>query len=200
MCCLLWQILLLAAEVCNLPVRCAKFVTRKQWIATASDDMHVWAPVCSFMLQARQMLALLLWAFAAGNSGAHPRSVVSHTPPCDAICLYPRLSSDALRSRALRYVSSTTTAWRRPMSSRPDVLGKLLAVHDVKMGFSLCEMVAELGSSPAHCKRAHGFLIVSRRTRTTFDTLQCIRPCPTSCPARMTCPSSRRLSEPELPT
>ena len=23
-----------------MPVRCAKFVTRKQWIATASDDMH----------------------------------------------------------------------------------------------------------------------------------------------------------------
>ena len=28
-------------EVCNLPVRCARFVARKQWIVTASDDMHV---------------------------------------------------------------------------------------------------------------------------------------------------------------
>ena len=30
-----------ARQVCNLPVRCAKFVTRKQWIVTASDDMHI---------------------------------------------------------------------------------------------------------------------------------------------------------------
>jgi len=28
-------------EVCNLPVRCAKFVMRKQWIVTASDDMSI---------------------------------------------------------------------------------------------------------------------------------------------------------------
>jgi coatomer subunit beta' len=35
------QTLVKQLEVCNLPVRCAKFVTRKQWIITASDDMHV---------------------------------------------------------------------------------------------------------------------------------------------------------------
>eukprot|EP00435_Cladocopium_sp_Y103_P033368 s2162_g8.t1 len=35
------QTLVKQFEVCNLPVRCAKFVTRKQWIATASDDMHI---------------------------------------------------------------------------------------------------------------------------------------------------------------
>lgn len=29
-------------EVCNnLPVRCAKFVSRKQWIVTASDEMQL---------------------------------------------------------------------------------------------------------------------------------------------------------------
>eukprot|EP00929_Paragymnodinium_shiwhaense_P048410 TRINITY_DN2447_c0_g1_i1.p1 TRINITY_DN2447_c0_g1~~TRINITY_DN2447_c0_g1_i1.p1 ORF type:complete len:916 (-),score=266.62 TRINITY_DN2447_c0_g1_i1:115-2862(-) len=35
------QALVKQIEVCNLPVRSAKFVTRKQWIVTASDDMHV---------------------------------------------------------------------------------------------------------------------------------------------------------------
>mmetsp|Transcript_59500 Transcript_59500/g.128708 ORF Transcript_59500/g.128708 Transcript_59500/m.128708 type:complete len:930 (+) Transcript_59500:59-2848(+) len=35
------QTLIKQLEVCNLPVRCAKFVTRKQWIATASDDMQI---------------------------------------------------------------------------------------------------------------------------------------------------------------
>jgi coatomer subunit beta' len=28
-------------EVCSLPVRCAKFIVRKQWFVTASDDMHM---------------------------------------------------------------------------------------------------------------------------------------------------------------
>lgn len=28
-------------EVCEVPVRCAKFITRKQWIVTGSDDMHM---------------------------------------------------------------------------------------------------------------------------------------------------------------
>ena len=28
-------------EVCQLPVRCAKFITRKQWFVTASDDMQM---------------------------------------------------------------------------------------------------------------------------------------------------------------
>merc|ERR1719424_2264806 len=35
------QTLVKQLEVCNLPVRCAKFVTRKQWIITASDDMTI---------------------------------------------------------------------------------------------------------------------------------------------------------------
>jgi coatomer subunit beta' len=35
------QALVKQLEVCQLPVRCAKFVVRKQWIITASDDMHV---------------------------------------------------------------------------------------------------------------------------------------------------------------
>lgn len=35
------QTLVKQVEVCQLPVRCAKFVTRKQWIVTASDDMNV---------------------------------------------------------------------------------------------------------------------------------------------------------------
>lgn len=28
-------------EVCDLPVRCARFVARKNWILTGSDDMQV---------------------------------------------------------------------------------------------------------------------------------------------------------------
>lgn len=28
-------------EVCQLPVRCARFIVRKQWFITASDDMHM---------------------------------------------------------------------------------------------------------------------------------------------------------------
>lgn len=28
-------------EVCQLPVRCARFIVRKQWFITASDDMHI---------------------------------------------------------------------------------------------------------------------------------------------------------------
>eukprot|EP00927_Polykrikos_kofoidii_P056085 TRINITY_DN5026_c0_g1_i1.p1 TRINITY_DN5026_c0_g1~~TRINITY_DN5026_c0_g1_i1.p1 ORF type:complete len:911 (+),score=145.22 TRINITY_DN5026_c0_g1_i1:55-2733(+) len=35
------QTLVKQLEVCNLPVRCAKFVVRKQWIVTCSDDMHI---------------------------------------------------------------------------------------------------------------------------------------------------------------
>lgn len=35
------QQLVKSFEVCDLPVRCAKFVTRKNWIVTGSDDMHV---------------------------------------------------------------------------------------------------------------------------------------------------------------
>jgi len=28
-------------EVCELPVRCAKFIVRKSWFAAAADDMHI---------------------------------------------------------------------------------------------------------------------------------------------------------------
>ena len=28
-------------ELCEVPVRCAKFITRKQWIIAATDDMHL---------------------------------------------------------------------------------------------------------------------------------------------------------------
>ncbi|VDN24008.1 unnamed protein product [Gongylonema pulchrum] len=35
------QQLVKSFEVCELPVRCAKFITRKNWIVTGSDDMHV---------------------------------------------------------------------------------------------------------------------------------------------------------------
>ena len=28
-------------EVCELPVRCAKFIVRKSWFIAASDDMHL---------------------------------------------------------------------------------------------------------------------------------------------------------------
>lgn len=28
-------------KVCDLPVRAAKFVPRKNWVVTGSDDMHV---------------------------------------------------------------------------------------------------------------------------------------------------------------
>jgi len=43
--CFIWdyntQSLLKQFEVCNLPVRCAKFISRKQWVVTASDDMNM---------------------------------------------------------------------------------------------------------------------------------------------------------------
>ncbi|KAM3726373.1 putative coatomer subunit beta' [Dirofilaria immitis] len=35
------QQLVKSFEVCELPVRCAKFIPRKNWIVTGSDDMHV---------------------------------------------------------------------------------------------------------------------------------------------------------------
>ncbi|KAI1733138.1 coatomer WD associated region domain-containing protein [Ditylenchus destructor] len=35
------QQLVKSFEVCDLPVRCAKFAARKNWIITGSDDMHV---------------------------------------------------------------------------------------------------------------------------------------------------------------
>uniref|UniRef100_F1KTB4 Beta'-coat protein n=1 Tax=Ascaris suum TaxID=6253 RepID=F1KTB4_ASCSU len=35
------QQLVKSFEVCDLPVRCAKFVARKNWVVTGSDDMHV---------------------------------------------------------------------------------------------------------------------------------------------------------------
>lgn len=35
------QVIIKAFEVCDLPVRAAKFVARKNWVITASDDMHV---------------------------------------------------------------------------------------------------------------------------------------------------------------
>ncbi|XP_052225697.1 coatomer subunit beta'-like isoform X7 [Dreissena polymorpha] len=35
------QQLIKSFEVCDLPVRCARFVARKNWILTGSDDMHV---------------------------------------------------------------------------------------------------------------------------------------------------------------
>ena len=28
-------------EICELPVRCAKFISRKNWIVTGSDDMQI---------------------------------------------------------------------------------------------------------------------------------------------------------------
>jgi coatomer subunit beta' len=28
-------------EVCDLPVRCARFISRKNWIVTGSDDMQI---------------------------------------------------------------------------------------------------------------------------------------------------------------
>lgn len=43
--CFIWdhenQSLVKQFEVCSLPVRCAKFIVRKQWIVTASDDMNM---------------------------------------------------------------------------------------------------------------------------------------------------------------
>lgn len=36
-------------EVCDLPVRCAKFVVRKSWFIAASDDMFLRVrPSCLF--------------------------------------------------------------------------------------------------------------------------------------------------------
>lgn len=35
------QQLVKSFEVCDLPVRAAKFVARKNWVVTGSDDMHV---------------------------------------------------------------------------------------------------------------------------------------------------------------
>ncbi|CAI5448402.1 unnamed protein product [Caenorhabditis angaria] len=35
------QQLVKSFEVCDVPVRCAKFIARKSWIVTGSDDMHV---------------------------------------------------------------------------------------------------------------------------------------------------------------
>lgn len=38
-----WQAstLVKSFEVCQLPVRCARFIVRKQWFVTGSDDMHM---------------------------------------------------------------------------------------------------------------------------------------------------------------
>ena len=35
------QTLVKSFEVCDLPVRCARFVARKSWIVVGSDDMQV---------------------------------------------------------------------------------------------------------------------------------------------------------------
>ena len=35
------QNLVKSFEITELPVRCAKFITRKQWFTTSSDDMHI---------------------------------------------------------------------------------------------------------------------------------------------------------------
>lgn len=35
------QTLVKTFEVCDLPVRAAKFVPRKNWVVTGSDDMHI---------------------------------------------------------------------------------------------------------------------------------------------------------------
>ena len=46
------QTLVKSFEVCDLPVRCARFVARKSWIVVGSDDMQV--GLCIFPnLQAR---------------------------------------------------------------------------------------------------------------------------------------------------
>ena len=36
------QTLVKSFEVCDLPVRCARFVARKSWIVVGSDDMQVY--------------------------------------------------------------------------------------------------------------------------------------------------------------
>ena len=38
-CCL--QTLVKSFEMCEVPVRCAKFIVRKQWIIAGTDDMHL---------------------------------------------------------------------------------------------------------------------------------------------------------------
>lgn len=35
-------------EVCDLPVRCARFVARKNWVITGSDDMQVIMTILPF--------------------------------------------------------------------------------------------------------------------------------------------------------
>ncbi|PIO56755.1 WD domain, G-beta repeat protein, partial [Teladorsagia circumcincta] len=35
------QQLVKSFEVCDLPVRAAKFIPRKNWVVTGSDDMHI---------------------------------------------------------------------------------------------------------------------------------------------------------------
>lgn len=32
---------MLFEQVCDLPVRCARFIARKNWVVTGSDDMQV---------------------------------------------------------------------------------------------------------------------------------------------------------------
>lgn len=40
LCCCL-QTLVKSFEMCEVPVRCAKFIVRKQWIIAGTDDMHL---------------------------------------------------------------------------------------------------------------------------------------------------------------
>jgi coatomer subunit beta' len=35
------QTLVKSFEMCEVPVRCAKFIVRKQWIVAGTDDMHL---------------------------------------------------------------------------------------------------------------------------------------------------------------
>lgn len=37
----LYSVYILFIQVCDLPVRCARFIARKNWVVTGSDDMQV---------------------------------------------------------------------------------------------------------------------------------------------------------------
>lgn len=36
-------------QVCDLPVRCARFIARKNWVVTGSDDMQVSKNIAKFL-------------------------------------------------------------------------------------------------------------------------------------------------------
>lgn len=42
------QTLVKSFEVCDLPVRCARFVARKSWVVVGSDDMQVSLKITNF--------------------------------------------------------------------------------------------------------------------------------------------------------